>query len=159
MRMGVNILVVDDHEIVRGGIRKLIEESGRDWEICAEAAGGAEAVEAAQRLRPDVIILDIAMPRVSGLEAAGRIRKLGLGSRVLLFTMYESKRLEGEATAVGARGYVLKSQAARHLILAIDRILGGGTFFGKPEDDHNPEPQDETAPGGLVFFRSLAFGI
>ena len=155
--MGVNILVVDDHEIVRGGIRKLIEESGRDWEICAEASGGAEAVEAAQRVRPDIIVLDIAMPKVSGIEAAGRIRKLGLPSHVLLFTMYESKRLEGEATAVGARGYVLKSQAARHLVLAIDHILAGGTFFGKPKEHYNPEPEQGTTPHGLAFFRDLAF--
>lgn len=68
--MGAKILVVDDHEVMRRGVRSLIEESGREWEVCGEAATGAQAIEAVQVLRPDVVILDIALPGMSGIEAA-----------------------------------------------------------------------------------------
>ena len=152
--MGARIVVVDDHEIVRGGIRKLFAEARPEWEICGEATNGEEALEAVKSLKPDAVILDIAMPQMSGMEAASKIAQLGLNCRVLLFTMYESKRLATEAKQVGAHGYVLKSQAARHLLLAIDRLLAGGTFFGGPD----PEPEKEKSPssgGFLIFLRDL----
>ena len=81
--MSARILLVDDHEIVREGIRTLITRSRPDWEICGEARDGEEALEAVRTLKPDVVILDITMPKMSGLEAAPRIAKLGLGCRVL----------------------------------------------------------------------------
>jgi len=84
-------------------------------------------------LNPDVVILDIAMPGMSGIEAASQLARAHLPCRVLLFTMYESGRLAEAAREAGAQGYVLKSQAAHYLILAIDRIMEGGTFFGTPE--------------------------
>lgn len=147
--MNARILVVDDHEIVRKGVCKLIEESGRGWVICGEAESGSEAIDAAMTLNPDVIVLDISMPSVGGLEASFRITRLGLRSRVLLFTMYESKMLSSEARKAGAHGYVLKSQAARYLIMAIERLLEGGTFFGIPEPE--PDPDEGTQPHGSLF--------
>ena len=128
--MATRILLVDDHEIVREGIRTLITRSRPEWEICGEARDGEEALEAVRALRPDVVILDITMPKMSGLEAAPRIAKLGLGCRVLMFTMHDSDRLASEARRAQAQGLVLKSQAARDLIRAIDRLLAGSTFFG-----------------------------
>jgi DNA-binding NarL/FixJ family response regulator len=128
------ILIVDDHEIVREGIRNLLRRLRPEWEVCGEAKNGKEAVEAATALAPDILILDVTMPVMSGLEAASRIARLGLASRVLIFTMHETKSLIMEVRAAGAHGYVVKSQAARDLIVAIDRILAGGTFFG-PEPD------------------------
>jgi DNA-binding NarL/FixJ family response regulator len=119
------ILIVDDHEIVRKGIRTLISRSRPGWHICAEAETGEQAIEKAQSLRPDVIVLDITMPAMSGLEAASRISALKLGSRILVFTMHESDRLAAEARAAGAHGIVLKSRAARDLIHAIDKLLSG----------------------------------
>jgi len=152
--VGARIVVVDDHEIVRGGIRKLFSESRPEWEICGEATSGEDAIEAVRSLKPDVVILDISMPKMSGLDAASKIAKLGLNCRVLLFTMYESMRLAAEAKQVGAHGYVLKSQAARHLLLAIDRLLAGGTFFGGP--DTEPEKGKSPSSGGfLIFLREL----
>jgi DNA-binding NarL/FixJ family response regulator len=120
---------VDDHEIVREGIRTLIAKSRPEWEICGEARDGEEALEAVTALKPDVVILDITMPKMSGLEAAPRIAKLGLGCRVLIFTMHDSERLTSEVRQAEAQGLVLKSQAARDLIRAVDRLLAGGTFF------------------------------
>ena len=153
--MSARILIVDDHQIVREGIRKLVNQLRPEWEICGEANSGAEAIKAAKDLEPDVITLDVAMPDMSGLEAASRIAKLRLSSRVLLFTMYESKRLAAEAWHVGAQGYVLKSQAAHHLILAIDRILAGGTFFGGLQEDFEPKKNTSSGGGGFLSCEDL----
>lgn len=130
VRMAPRILIADDHEVVREGIRTLIDRSRPEWKICGEVTNGEEAIEAAKTLKPDVIVLDITMPRMSGLEAAPRIAKLGLGCRILMFTMHDSDRLAIEARRAQAQGLVLKSQAARDLIRAIDRLLAGSTFFG-----------------------------
>ena len=91
------------------------------------------------------------MPVMSGIEAASRIAKLCLGCRVLLFTMYESKRLASEARQVGAQGYVLKSQAAHHLIQAIDRVLAGETFFGGSQEDAKPEKKSSSGNNRLLL--------
>ncbi|MGH9546144.1 MAG: response regulator [Terriglobales bacterium] len=127
--MPARILLADDHEIVREGIRTLISRSRPQWEICGEATNGEEAIEAVRSLKPDVVILDITMPKMSGLEAAPRIARLGLGCRVLMFTMHESDRLASEVRQAEAQGLVLKSQAARDFVRAVDRLLAGGTFF------------------------------
>jgi DNA-binding NarL/FixJ family response regulator len=131
--MATRILLVDDHEIVREGIRTLITRSRPEWEICGEARDGEEALEAVRALKPDVVILDITMPKMSGLEAAPRIAKLGLGCRVLMFTMHDSERLSTEVRQAEAQGLVLKSQAARDLVRAVDRLLDGGTFFSQQQ--------------------------
>lgn len=123
------VLIVDDHEIVREGIRRLLTGSRPDWEICGEATNGKQAVDNAKLLSPDVVILDITMPGMSGLEAAPQIVKLGLGCRILIFTMHDSGRLVTEIRDAGAHGYVQKSQAARDLVVAIECLLQGGTFF------------------------------
>ncbi len=132
--MATRILLVDDHEIVREGIRTLITRSRPEWEICGEARDGEEALVAVRALRTDVVILDITMPKMSGLEAAPRIAKLGLGCRVLMFTMHDSERLSTEVRQAEAQGLVLKSQAARDLVRAVDRLLDGGTFFSQQQD-------------------------
>jgi DNA-binding NarL/FixJ family response regulator len=137
--MAARILIVDDHEIVREGIRTLLRRIRPEWVVCGEAKNGKEAVEAAAALTPDILILDVTMPVMSGLEAAARIARMGLASRVLIFTMHETKSLINEVRATGAQGYVVKSQASRDLIVAIDRILAGGTFFG-------PDPETSASP-------------
>ena len=136
--MKIRILLVDDHEIVREGIRTLIARSRPEWEICGEAKDGEEALEAVRTLKPDIVILDITMPRMSGLEAAPRIAELGLGCRVLMFTMHDSERLSREVRQAEAQGLVLKSEAARDLIRAVDRLLAGGTFFNSQQDTGLP---------------------
>jgi DNA-binding NarL/FixJ family response regulator len=127
--MSAKVLIVDDHEIVREGIRRFLSTSRPDWDICGEATNGKQAIDAVQRLKPDVVILDITMPGMSGLEAATHIVKLNLGCRILIFTMHDSDRLTTEVQDAGAHGYVQKSQAARDLVIAIERLLKGGTFF------------------------------
>lgn len=137
-----SILIVDDHEIVRQGIRALIESSRPDWEIVGECENGAEAVEIVKTLQPDVAVIDISMPVMNGLEAAKAIAKLGTGSRTLIFTMHESDRLIVEVKQAGASGFVLKSQAARDLVVAIDRLLSGGSFFGPGPKNGGPAEQN-----------------
>lgn len=152
--MTTRILIVDDHEIVREGLRSHLAKSRRDWDICGEATNGEQAVQLTRELKPDIVILDITMPRVSGLEASSRMRKLGLNIPVLIFTTHDSERLATEVRQAGAQGYVLKSQAVRHLVQAIDTILAGGTFFGAPP---KPEPTRGDKPNlGIVFFKSFA---
>lgn len=138
--MPAKILIVDDHEIVREGIKTLIRRSRRDWQIVGEASNGEQAIEACKALKPDVLVLDITMPGMSGLEAVSRMAELGVGCRVLMFTMHESTRLAVEVRQAGAQGLVLKSQAARDLIRAIDCLLEGGTFFGSGQADEKNAP-------------------
>ena len=127
--MMVKILIADDHEIVREGIRRLLTESRPDWEICGEAANGRQAVEAVHSLHPDVVVLDVTMPGMSGLEACARISKQDPDCRILIFTVHDSHRMSTEIRNVGGHGYVQKSRAAGDLIVAIERVIGGGTFF------------------------------
>ena len=130
--MGPRILIVDDHEIVREGLRNLLSQSRPGWVVCGQARNGEEAVAAVRDLAPDAVLLDITMPVMSGLEAARRIAQSGNGCRILIFTMHESDSLGREVRDAGAQGYVLKSQAARNLVVAIETILAGGTFFDVP---------------------------
>lgn len=128
--MADRILLVDDHEIILEGIRTLVERSGRSWQICGMAHNGQEGADLARRLKPDVIVLDISMPVLNGIDAARAIMNDNRDAKILLFTMHDSHRVETEAREAGARGLVVKSQAARSLIRAIDALLKGKTFFG-----------------------------
>jgi DNA-binding NarL/FixJ family response regulator len=132
-QMSVNILIVDDHEAVRDGVRVIFNRERPQWEICGEADNGQSAIDMAMRFRPDIILLDITMPGLSGLEAASRISGLGLPGQILIFTAHESGQLAQESRRVGARGYLTKSDAARQLVRAIETLLSGRTFFGGPE--------------------------
>jgi len=149
--MNPRILIVDDHEIVREGIRNLLARSGKNWEVCGEASNASDAILAIKSLQPDVVVLDVTMAGISGLEAARLIGKLDLAVRVLIFTMHESTRIAVEAREVGAHGYVSKSQATRDLVLAIQTLLSGGTFFGVPSD---PSPGANENPDRGISFRA-----
>jgi DNA-binding NarL/FixJ family response regulator len=153
--MTTRILIVDDHEIVREGLRSHLAKSRPDWDICGEATDGVQAIAFTQELKPDLVILDITMPRMSGLEASSRMRKLGLTVPVLIFTTHDSERLATEVRDAGAQGYVMKSQAVRYLLQAVDTILAGGTFFGAPPKPE-PAPGDKPNPG-VLFCRAFAF--
>jgi DNA-binding NarL/FixJ family response regulator len=143
------ILIVDDHEIVRQGIRTLLGADRPEWEICGEATNADEALEAIHHLSPSLVVLDITMPGASGLDLAKRVAKLHLPTYLLMFTMHESDRLGLEVREAGAHGYVLKSQAARDLVVAIETLLGGGTFFGMRSTPERAQ-QKKPASGGFV---------
>ncbi len=126
--MTMRILVADDHEVVRHGVRALLE-ARPGWQVVAEAVDGREAVEKAKRLQPDVIILDIGMPGLNGLDAARQILKAAPKSGILILTMHESEQVVREVLAAGARGYVLKSDAGRDLVNAVEAVGRQRIFF------------------------------
>jgi len=122
------ILLADDHEVVRAGLRALLEEQS-GWEVVAEAVDGRDAVDKASRLKPDAVIIDIAMPSLNGLEAVRQIVKAVPHTKVLVLTMYDSDPLIQQVLQAGARGYLLKSDAGRDLVSAIDALRRNKTFF------------------------------
>lgn len=124
----LRILLADDHAIVRRGLKELMEEH-IGWSVCAEAATGRQAVELAVEHRPHVAVLDLSMPELNGLEATRRIRQALPETEVLVFTMHESDELVRQVLAAGARGYLLKSDAADQLIPAVESLARHKPFF------------------------------
>ena len=122
------ILVADDHEVVRNGIRSLLEAQP-GWTVVGEAATGREALEKAKQLKPDVVILDISMPELDGLEAARRITKAAPQTEVLILTMYDSEQLVQEVLEAGARAYILKTDAGRELVTAVEALRQHKPYF------------------------------
>lgn len=125
---GVRILLADDHDVVRRGLRALLESRPR-WEICGEASNGREAIELAEKLKPDVVVIDISMPELNGLEATREIRRKVPDAQVLIFTLHDSEYMAGEAVKVGAHGYVLKSGHESDLLAAVESLADHKTFF------------------------------
>jgi DNA-binding NarL/FixJ family response regulator len=119
--MSLRILVVDDHAVVRRGVRSLLE-SHEGWEVCGEATTGRDAVEQSRRLRPDVVVMDLSLPGLNGLDATRQILKDAPDTEVLVLTMHRSEELARDVLQAGARGYVLKSDADANLIMAVDSL-------------------------------------
>jgi DNA-binding NarL/FixJ family response regulator len=164
---GVRILLADDHEIVRHGLRRLLEtQSG--WEICGEAGSGTEAVEKARQLKPDIAILDYSMPELNGAEAARQILAHAPETEILILTMHDSEQLLREVLALGARGYVLKSDAMSEMVKAVRSLAGHKRFLspgasglaveGFLRGGGEPEPADRLTPREREIVRLLAGG-
>lgn len=124
----LRILIADDHEVARKGIRSLLE-SHAGWEVCGEAADGRQAVECSSKLNPDVLLLDIGMPNLNGLDAARQILAVTPDARILILTVHDSEQVVREVLAVGARGFLLKSDAGRDLVAAVEALQHRRTYF------------------------------
>ena len=124
----LRILIADDHEVARKGIRSLLE-SHPGWEVCAEASDGREAVELAGRLNPDVLLLDIGMPNLNGLDASRQILTTNPDARILILTVHDSEQMVREVLDLGASGFLLKSDAGRDLVAAVEALQRRRTFF------------------------------
>ena len=124
----VRLLVADDHEIVRKGLRTVLE-TRPGWEVAAEASDGREAVEKAIEVKPHVAILDISMPSMNGLEAAQKILKYVPQTKILILSIHDSDVMVHNILQAGVRGYLLKSDATRDLVTAVDALLRNKTFF------------------------------
>ena len=122
------ILIADDHEVMRMGIRNLLE-SRPDWKVCAEASNGQEAIDKTRVCHPDIVIMDITMPVLNGLDAANFLLKAQPGIPIILFSLHLSDDLIGTFAHTGIRGAVCKGDAARDLVDAVEAVLKGGTFF------------------------------
>lgn len=126
----IRVIIADDHHLVRQGIRALLEKTD-DIEVVSEATDGQEAVELVQQLIPDVLVMDMAMPRMSGCQASARVRALGVATQVVILSMYSDETLVRQALQNGAKGYLLKRSVAEELLLAV-RAASQGEIYLSP---------------------------
>jgi DNA-binding NarL/FixJ family response regulator len=126
--MSFRILLADDHEVVRRGLCALLR-SQPDWEVCGEAKDGREAVEQTLKLKPEVVILDIGMPNLNGLEATRQILKANPHVKVLVLTLHDSDQVVQDVLNAGARGFLLKTDAARDLVAAVEALRRDKIYF------------------------------
>jgi DNA-binding NarL/FixJ family response regulator len=126
--MKLRILIADDHEVVRRGLCTLLQ-GHEGWEICGEARDGRQAVEMAKQLKPDVVILDVGMPNLNGLAATRQLAQQNPQQKIIVLTITDSDQVIREALDAGARGFVLKSDAARDLVSAVEALQRDRMFF------------------------------
>jgi DNA-binding NarL/FixJ family response regulator len=128
------VLIVDDHAAIRRGVQSILQSSP-EWELCGEAENGQEAVQLAGKLKPEIIIMDVSMPVLNGLEATRIIHHTMPSTKILVLTLHSSTELVRSAFRAGARGYVLKSDAEQELMKALNVVLGEGTYISPTIDD------------------------
>ena len=155
----LRIVVVDDHAVVRRGVRALLE-SQPGWEVSAEATTGREAVDAAKRLQPDIVVMDLSLPELNGLDATRQILKESPRTEVLVLTMHHSEELARNVLQAGARGFILKSDADESLIAAVDSLRQHKPFLTSKVtefvlDDYlkRAEAQDDGTPHTILTTR------
>jgi DNA-binding NarL/FixJ family response regulator len=130
MRRSTTVVLADDHTLVRAGIRSVLEHL-RGIEVVGEAGDGLETLRLVERHRPDVVLLDITMPGLNGFEVAARVRRMHLGTRVLVLSMYTTPEYVARALSAGAAGYLVKDAAVDELAEALDRVLLGRRFLSR----------------------------
>ncbi len=164
------IIIVDDHDVVRHGLRALIE-SQNGWQVVDEACDGRGAIEKVRRHKPDVVVMDFSMPGLNGLEATRQILKAHPLTEVLVLTMHESEQIARDALSAGARGYVLKSDAGRDLVNAVESLRAHKPYFTprvsqmvldgylrSATDGRSHEPRDVLTPRERQIVQLLAEG-
>ena len=127
----IRILIAEDHLMVRAGLRALLEKAG-DIHVIGEASNGQEAIEMTEVLKPDVLIMDIMMPRMNGIQAAENIREMKLPTYILLLSMYSDEGFVQQALQYGVKGYVLKSSVSDELLQAVRAVAAGKAYFSSP---------------------------
>ena len=127
----IRVLIAEDHLMVRAGIRALLEKAG-DIHVMGEASNGQEAIEMTEAFKPDVLIMDIMMPRMNGIQAAENMRDLRLPTHILLLSMYSDEGFVHQALQCGVKGYVLKSSVSDELLWAVRAVASGKTYLSNP---------------------------
>ena len=122
------VLIVDDHAFIRRGVQTILHPFP-EWELCGEADNGNDAIRMAQELKPEIIIMDLSMPGLNGIEATRAIRKTQPAMKIVLLTLHESADLVRSAFRAGARGYLLKTDAEQELVKALTVVTGQGTYI------------------------------
>jgi DNA-binding NarL/FixJ family response regulator len=131
--MTLRILIVDDHPAVRHGLKAILSEHP-EWEVVAEAADGLEALDKVGRLNPDLVVLDVTMPKMSGLAVCRQIRENAPGCEVLMVTQHDSPQMRDEAMSCGARGYVVKTNVAKDLLAAVEAVSQHRVFVASKRE-------------------------
>jgi DNA-binding NarL/FixJ family response regulator len=139
----MRVLIVDDHDAVRRQVRFMLSDAG--CEVCGEAVDGEDAIAKTRELRPDLIVMDISMPKLNGLEATRQLQELFPDVEILMLSQTEIPAMIYEAFEAGAHGYVIKSEAATDLPAALEHIKKGRRFFYGKAFDHSPDPLVEAA--------------
>jgi DNA-binding NarL/FixJ family response regulator len=129
------VIVVDDHAVIRRGVQGILS-AFPEWELCGEAENGQEGVKLAETVRPEIVIMDVSMPGLNGLEATRIIHNILPDTKILLLTLHSSTELVRSAFHAGARGYVLKSDAEHELVRALNVLAGDGTYVSPAIDQH-----------------------
>jgi DNA-binding NarL/FixJ family response regulator len=157
----VRVLVVDDHTVVRRGVRRLLESAG-NIEVVGEAGDGADAVEAATTLQPDVVLMDVGLPGLNGIEATRRIHTAVPGTHVLMLSIHADEHYVQQSLAAGARGYLLKDADAQELVAGILAVGRGDTYLsrtlGGTSGDLGRWPPDVLSPRELEVLRMICAG-
>ena len=163
----IRILLVEDHAMVRAGLRALLERAG-DIKIVGEASNGQEAIEMTMTLKPDLLVMDIMMPRLNGIQAAEQIRALKLPTSILLLSMYSDEGLIHQAMHSGVKGFVLKTSVSEELLQAIHAVARGETFLSKsvssivmdritrPNTQQTDNPLDSLSPREKEIMQLIA---
>lgn len=163
----IRVLLVEDHALVRAGLRALLERAG-DIHVLGEASNGQEGVELTQTLKPDVVIMDIMMPRLNGIQAAEHIQNLKLSAKVLLLSMYSEEGLVHQALQSGAKGYVLKTSVSEELLQAVRTVARGETYLSatissiamdntlRPSASQSNNPLDNLSPREKEILQLIA---
>lgn len=161
--MAIKVLIVDDHAVVRQGVRALLDNRS-EVEVVGEATNGREAVALAQRLQPDVILLDLLMPEMNGVEVTRQLRALRLRSRILILTSSLEHQLVADAIKAGADGYLLKASRVADLVHAIVQVAQGQRVLDPAATEvlfeylHQPDPLGELSSREREVFLELARG-
>lgn len=124
----IRIVLADDHKVVRSGLRSLFR-SGGEFSVVGEAADGEAAIRMVEKLKPDIALIDISMPRLNGIDAVGIIRKKNPETKILILTIHENEAYVDEMIRAGANGYILKNAEKKEIFAAVRSIVTGGTFF------------------------------
>jgi two-component system response regulator NreC len=145
----VTIVLADDHHVVRQGLRALLEAQA-DFQIVGEAGDGLEAVDLVERLQPDVLVLDLMMPSLDGLEVTRQVSKRSLQTHVVILSMYDNEGYVVEALRNGANGYVLKESTAANLVQAVHEVVAGRLYLSPPLSERSIEAYIEKAKGASL---------
>jgi len=155
--MAIRIAIVDDHDIIRAGIKSVLEKYSQ-YEVCIEAANGEAALKAAEDFKPEVMLLDISMPKLSGLDIINRIKRISPQTKIIIISVYKLGAYILKALRCGVNGYLNKDNVAEELIPALSRVCAGGTYLGAAISNYlaqtMQEPKKKEASKGLKILNA-----
>ncbi|MDP3042632.1 MAG: response regulator transcription factor [Candidatus Omnitrophota bacterium] len=151
--MAIKIAIVDDHDIIRAGIKSVLEKHTQ-YEVCAEAADGEAALKAAEDFKPDIMLLDISMPKIGGLEIIARVKRVSPQTKIIIISVHKLGAYVLKALRQGVSGYLNKDNVAEELILALSRVTAGKVYLGEAISeylaDSVKEPKNKTGAAAIL---------